>query len=48
VRLGIIGPGARGQDLMKDFVKVPNAEFVAAADIYGRRHDYGSQMAENT
>lgn len=29
VRLGIIGPGARGQDVMKEFLQVPNVEFVA-------------------
>lgn len=39
VRLGIIGPGARGQDVMKEFLRVPNVEFVAAADVYTRRHD---------
>jgi predicted dehydrogenase len=39
VRLGIIGPGARGQELMKDFLNVPNIEFVAAADVFTRRHD---------
>jgi predicted dehydrogenase len=39
VRLGIIGPGARGQEVMKEFLKVPNAEFIAAADVYTRRHD---------
>jgi predicted dehydrogenase len=39
VRLGIIGPGARGQELMKDFIKAPGAEFVAAADVYTRRFD---------
>jgi len=32
VRLGIIGPGARGQELMKDFLKAPNVEFAAAAE----------------
>jgi hypothetical protein len=31
VRLGIIGPGARGQELMKSFQAAPNAEWVAAA-----------------
>src|SRR5215210_3639679 len=45
VRLGIIGPGARGQELMKDFVKVPNAEFTAAADVYPRRFDEAKQIA---
>jgi predicted dehydrogenase len=45
VRLGIIGPGARGQELMRDFLKAPNAEFVAAADIYTRRHDEAKKIA---
>src|SRR5262249_7316374 len=45
VRLGIIGPGGRGQELMKEFVKVPNAEFIAAADIYTRRHDEAKKIA---
>lgn len=47
VRLGIIGPGARGQELMRDFLKAPNAEFVAAADVYTRRHDEAKQIAPN-
>src|SRR5262245_18574081 len=45
VRLGIIGPGARGQELMTEFVKVPNAEFVAAADVYPRRFDEAKKIA---
>ncbi len=45
VRLGIIGPGARGQELMKEFLKVPNAEFVAAADVYTRRHTEAKNLA---
>jgi predicted dehydrogenase len=44
-RLGIIGPGGRGQELMKEFVKVPNAEFVAAADVYTRRFDEAKKIA---
>ena len=39
VRLGIIGPGARGQELMKEFLRLPNVEFVAAADVYSRRRE---------
>src|SRR5260370_18164493 len=38
VRVGIIGPGARGQELIKLLLAIPNAELVAAADIYTRRH----------
>lgn len=45
VRLGIIGPGARGQELMKEFLKVPNAEFIAAADVYTRRHTEAKNLA---
>ncbi|HJQ23526.1 MAG TPA: Gfo/Idh/MocA family oxidoreductase [Blastocatellia bacterium] len=45
VRLGIIGPGARGQELMKEFLKVPNVEFVAIADVYTRRHEEAKQIA---
>jgi predicted dehydrogenase len=45
VRLGIIGPGARGQELMKDFLKAPNVEFVAAADVYTRRHEEATRLA---
>ena len=41
LRLGMIGAGARGQDLLKQLVKLndPNAELVAVADVYTRRHD---------
>lgn len=45
VRLGIIGPGARGQELMKEFLKVPDVEFVAVADVYTRRHEEAKQIA---
>jgi predicted dehydrogenase len=45
VRLGIIGPGARGQELMRAFLQAPNAEFAAAADIYTRRHDEAKKIA---
>ena len=45
VRLGIIGPGARGQELMKEFLKVPNVEFVGLADVYTRRHEESLRLA---
>jgi predicted dehydrogenase len=44
VRLGIIGPGARGQELMRDFVKAPNTEFVALADVYNARFDQAKKV----
>jgi predicted dehydrogenase len=45
VRLGIIGPGARGKELMKEFLKAPNVEFVAAADVYTLRLEEVKQVA---
>jgi GFO/IDH/MocA oxidoreductase family protein len=39
VRLGLIGAGARGLDLVKQALKLPNTELVAVADVYTRRHD---------
>src|ERR1044072_5270890 len=45
VRLGIIGPGARGKELMKEFLKATNVEFVAAADIYTLRLEEVKQVA---
>ncbi len=45
VRLGIIGPGARGQELMKQAVGLVNTEFVAVADVFARRHDEAKQIA---
>src|ERR1700704_1953851 len=34
VRVGMIGVGGRGQELLKQVLKVPNAQLVAIADIY--------------
>src|SRR3989442_2033083 len=39
LRLGLIGAGARGRDLLSQVLKLPNAELVAAADVYTRRRD---------
>ena len=39
VRVGMIGAGARGQELIKELLGVPNAQLVAVADVYTRRHD---------
>ena len=47
VRLGIIGPGARGQETMKYFLEAPNAEFVAAADVYTRRLEEVKKFGAN-
>jgi len=45
VRLGAIGFGARGQEDMRDALKLANVEFVAAADVYNRRHAEAKQLA---
>ncbi len=37
IRLGIIGPGARGQQIMRQAISCPNTEMVGIADIYTRR-----------
>src|SRR3954470_6467706 len=39
VRVGMIGVGDRGNDLLGQVVKVPNVELVAMADVYSRRRD---------
>ena len=39
VRVGMIGAGDRGQDLIGQLLKVPDTELVAVADVYTRRHD---------
>jgi predicted dehydrogenase len=45
VRIGIIGCGARGQEDLREVLKLPNVDFVAAADVYTRRHDEARQLA---
>ena len=45
VRVGMIGVGARGQDLLKQLLAVPNAQLVAIADIYSRSRDQARQLA---
>jgi predicted dehydrogenase len=37
IRLGIIGPGARGQEILKEAVAIPNVELGYATDIYTAR-----------
>ena len=45
VRVGMIGVGGRGQELLKQLQAVPNAELIAIADVYRRRHDEVKQVA---
>jgi predicted dehydrogenase len=39
VRVGMIGVGNRGQDLLEEVLAVPNIQLVAMADVYSRRRD---------
>jgi predicted dehydrogenase len=39
VRVGMIGVGNRGQDLLEEVLAVPNIQLVAMADVYRRRRD---------
>ena len=47
VRVGMIGVGGRGQELLRQVIAVPNAELVAIADIYPRRFDEAKRFAPN-
>lgn len=47
LRVGIIGPGARGQEIMHWAIACPNIDFVAAADIYTRRLEQAKAIAPN-
>jgi len=44
VRVGMIGAGARGQDLLKQALEVPGIQLVAVADVYKRRHEETRQL----
>jgi predicted dehydrogenase len=45
IRLGIIGPGARGMGLVKQAIACPNTDFVAFADIYTKRLEDALKVA---
>jgi len=45
IRIGIIGPGARGKELMKLALACPNTEIVGAADVYTRRLEEAKRIA---
>jgi predicted dehydrogenase len=45
VRVGMIGVGGRGQELLKQVLGVPSAQLVAIADIYTRSRDEAKQKA---
>src|SRR5258707_6694994 len=45
VRVAMIGVGGRGEDLLKQVLRVPNAQLVAIADVYTHRRDEAKRMA---
>jgi predicted dehydrogenase len=45
VRVGMIGVGNRGQDLLDEVKGVPNVQLVAIADVYRGRFDEAKKMA---
>src|SRR5579884_69759 len=47
VRVGMIGVGGRGSELLKQITAVPNVELVAMADIYTRRRDEAKAKVPN-
>ena len=47
IRIGMIGVGSRGQDLLKEIVAVPNVEVVSMADVYTRRFDEVKRVVPN-
>jgi predicted dehydrogenase len=47
VRIGIIGPGDRGKEILREALACDGVECVGAADIYTRRLDEVKQIAPN-
>ena len=45
IRVGIIGVGARGSELVRQAMACPGVEFVAFADVYTRRLEEAKQIA---
>jgi len=37
IRVGVIGPGSRGQELIRQFLKVPDVEIATVCDVYPPR-----------
>ena len=47
IRIGIIGPGARGKQLMQQALACPNTEIAGASDVYTRRLEEARKLAPN-
>ena len=48
IRIGVIGPGSRGQELIRQFLHLPNAEITAVCDIYEPRFAQVNQLVGKT
>jgi predicted dehydrogenase len=44
INLGIIGPGSRGQQLMRTFLRVPGVRFTGICDIYEPRFEQARKI----
>ena len=47
IRIGIIGPGARGSEILRQALACANTECIGAADVYTRRLEAVRQIAPN-
>jgi predicted dehydrogenase len=47
IRIGIIGPGDRGQEILLQAVSLDNVECIGAADVYTRRLEEAKNIAPN-
>src|ERR1043165_1380366 len=47
VRVGIIGSGARGSEILREALSCPNVECIGAGDIYTKRLDEAKAIAPN-
>jgi len=47
IRIGIIGPGARGTEILRQAVACPNTDCIGAADVYTRRLEDVKRVAPN-
>jgi predicted dehydrogenase len=45
IRFGIIGYGARGQDIVRDALNCPNTEFAAVCDVYTAQRENAKTVA---
>src|SRR5437016_7845596 len=47
IRLGIIGAGDRGMQIVREAIACPNTEFIGFADIYTKRLEDAKKVAPN-